>query len=392
MGIVHNNLGDVYTLQGRQLAAQASNETNKAMAEALMNKAESKFEDAIAKFKLAIEDAGMTYAGEKQRHENATPQRRRGDAESEASSSTPQHHRQDNDPASASALSLQLANRKFNLALCLAAKGTSVVTLEGVRDQNAINDARRLMHGCERFAAERMDANGDQRRVECLLELARLERDQPNRHKEAAEALRAAEEVIINYRGTGEDGASGGRRTRGADRFVVNGIGVGDPERVALQAPLAALRQRLSVARAAHCVATGDPDAAIRHWTDAVIGCGNRMDISAIRTALAELRAQAKNKRGGLFPDALLVALELSPAEREHYGREPTELVSALDKALDKVDVEARKHGIVNFVPALATRKVDLCFVMDCTRSVRTVAQNCVWYRWRIKYFGTCGL
>lgn len=75
------------------------------------------------------------------------------------------------DLTSPAALALQLANRKFNLALCLAAKGYSTVFLGGSPDLNAINESRRLMYECAKLGAEREDATGDQRHVECLLEV-----------------------------------------------------------------------------------------------------------------------------------------------------------------------------------------------------------------------------
>lgn len=81
------------------------------------------------------------------------------------------HRVVEDDLSSPSALALQLANRKFNLALCLAAKGNSTVSLGGSPDLNATNAARRLMFECAQIAAEREDATGDQRHVECLLEV-----------------------------------------------------------------------------------------------------------------------------------------------------------------------------------------------------------------------------
>lgn len=69
--------------------------------------------------------------------------------------------------SSHTALKLQLMNRKFNLALCLAAKGGR--DAKGgeyeSRDPTAIADARRLMWECVEMAAERQDTVGDERQV-----------------------------------------------------------------------------------------------------------------------------------------------------------------------------------------------------------------------------------
>ncbi|CAN0495731.1 unnamed protein product [Ectocarpus sp. 12 AP-2014] len=46
------------------------------------------------------------------------------------------------------------------------------------------------------------------------------------------------------------------------------------------------------------------------------------------------------------------------------------QLVAAVDEALAKLDSVAKKPGTA--VPSVAATKVDLCFVMDCTRSMQS--------------------
>lgn len=265
---------------------------------------------------------------------------------------------------SAFALELQLANRKFNLALCLATKAFSGVPLGRSPDLNAINDARRLLNECATLAANRNDDKGDQRHVECLLEVAKLER-KACRNGEALEALDAAERVVMDYRGFGN--ASGANQKTGLGNPGVDlGIPVPPPQGVSLPPPLAALRQQVLVARGEHCVATGKPNEAIEHWTDAVIGCGDRMDVGAVRGSLMSLRKQAEN--GLKFPKTLMDVLDLSDLEPNRtVGID--ELVAVVDKALKTLD-SAAKPGKAVDQPTVATTKVDLCFVMDCTRSV----------------------
>lgn len=412
VSIVHNNLGDVFTLQARALAAQAAQEASKAgqqgnngnnreKAEKLMQQAGKKFDDATKNFRLAIEDAVMLCSAQNQRDDEekynegeimsvrfqnlgpkgdieadgggaggaATAPGRGGSRATSRVSGNHGHYRHpDDDMSSPAALSLQLANRKLNLALCLAAKGNSAVPLGGSPDLNAINEARRLLNECARLAADREDPKGDQRQVECLLELARLEHQVPGRRAEAEEALNRAQVVVIGYHGSGSH--SGSNVAKG----VTLGTAVPPPGGLALAAPLAALRQQLLAVRGEHCVANGDPVAAVEHWTDALIGCGDRMDVGAVRASLRGLREQAENRT--TFPESLLVALGFKSSQMKKDGRVgTTALVAAVDKALEKLDSEASKYGNVEGRPEAAATRVDLCFVMDCTRSVSQIVE-----------------
>eukprot|EP00752_Nemacystus_decipiens_P005758 g5207.t1 len=425
VSIVNNNLGNVYTLQARQLVAAAAETEeekepdHKAEAARLVQEAGLKFDDAVTSYRLAIDDAEMLCSGQNQLQEEGdgddsenglgsnnhnhnggvlTPEGgefkeggqvtrlpSRADIEvgavragatsraaSRVVSSHSHHPHADDDLSSPSALQLQLANRKLNLALCLAAKGNSAVRLGGSPDLNAINEARRLLHDCARLAADREDARGDQRHVECLIEVAKLGQE-VGRHVEAAKALDAAESVVIGYHGSGSIGTAasttcGGGAVRGG---VSIGIKVPPPEGVKLPPPLAALRQQLLAARGAHCVASGNPAAAVEHWADAVIACGDRMDVGAVRSSLEGLRELARS--GSPFPDALLLALgfraEHVEAKRA-FGR--AELVEAVETALRRLDSAARKCANVADRVAPNATEVDLCFVMDCTRSMQS--------------------
>lgn len=410
VSIVNNNLGSVYTLQARQLVAQAGEEPNKAEAARLMERVDEKFDDAVTSFRLAIDDAQMLCSGQNQLQEGEDgddeytfnnsglglaqngefkegqarlPSRAdvevgavragaAGRTASRTASSHSLHGHADGDLSSPSALLLQLANRKLNLALCLAAKGNTTVRFGGSPDLNATNEARRLLEECTKLAAGREDAKGDQRHVECLIEVAKLEQE-VGRHREAAEALEAAEGVVIGYHGSGSNGITIGGGGGGVGGVNI-GIAVPPPEGAKLPPPLAALRQQLLSARGTHCVASGNPTAAVEHWTDAVIACGDRMDVGAVRSSLEGLRKQAES--GSPFPDALLLALCFRPEDvKAKRAFERKKLVGAVDKALERLDSEARKCGNVEGRSAVAATQVDLCFVMDCTRSVR----------WRVK-------
>lgn len=407
VSIVHNNLGNVFTLQARELAAQAAAEASQAgqegnnssreKAEKLIAQADKKFDDAAKNFRLAIEDAEML-CSEKKQHDNEEIEgdgelkadienaKVRGGAASAATAAAAAvggsrkssriisghgHYRHpDDDLSSPAALSLQLANRKLNLALCLAAKGNSAVPMGGSPDLNAINEARRLLHECAKLAADREDAKGDQRHVECLIEVAKLERTVPDRNGKATEALDRAQAVVIGYHGSGGGGGSSNGRGNGSTGGRVSlGIVVPPPEGLAPPPPLGALRQQVLAARGEHCVAYGDPKRAVEHWADALIGCGDRMDVGAVRASLTGLRQQAKDRI--TFPESLLVALGFQSSQLRKDGRVGTKaLVAAVDKALEKLDSEAKKCGNVEGRPATAVTRVDLCFVMDCTRSV----------------------
>ncbi len=442
--IVDNNLGSVYTTQARELAAQAAREAPRdpAKGRRLLRDAGTRFAEAERSFRLAVEDAENQIAdqaqlrGEEEDKEDdggggaddsrqeekkqvdvedgwmgagggegvaaaadlggefkegglgrlpgrtdievgaagsvsrgyssRTVSRTMSRTTSRAFSSHSLPRRGGGDrsyrPGSPSALLLQLANRKHNLALCLAEKGSSAVPVGGSPDLNAINEARRLLEDCAKLAAEREDAWGDQRHVECLIDLARLEEGIPGRHDQAGEALDRAQRVVNGYHGSGGDGDCGGGG--GGGGFGESGGILPPPP------PLAALRQQVLSARGTHCVAGGNPAEAVEHWTDAVIGCGDRMDVRAVRSSLEGLRGEAE--RGTPFPPALVRVLG-SPG--------PRGLVAAVDKALRRLDAEASKHENAEGPTAAPATRVDLCFVMDCTRSVSGGLRCCCWDR-----------
>lgn len=281
-------------------------------------------------------------------------------------------------------LALQLFNRKFNLALCLAAKGTSAVASGGLADLETIDEARKLLWYCADLAADMKDAQGDQRHVECLLELATLECDLPGREKQAGEALDAAEKAIIAYRGAerSRDAAraralrsrssiDGKTRDQKENRNrVKGGIREESLEGTGLSAPLNVLRQQLLTARGAHSLTTGDPDAAIAQWTDAILDCGDQMDVSAVLSSLRGLRELAVEGLGGRFPQRMLAALGLAKGTRVR-GSKNQKLIVALDVAIARVDSKAAKYTRVSEgVLGAKTTDVDICFVMNCTQSV----------------------
>lgn len=279
---------------------------------------------------------------------------------------------------------LQLFNRKFNLALCLAAKGTSAVASGGLADLDTIDEARKIIWDCADLAIDMKDAQGDQRHVECLLELATLECDLPGREKQAGEALDAAERAIIAYRGAersrdaararalrGRKGVDGKIQDQNEDRNrVKGGIREESLEGTGLSAPLNVLRQQLLTARGAHSLTTGDPDAAIAQWTDAILDCGDQMDVSAVLSSLQGLRELAVEGLGGRFPQRMLAALGLAKGTRVR-GSKSQKLIVALDVAIARVDSKAAKYTRVSEGALGAkTTDVDICFVMNCTQSV----------------------
>lgn len=414
MGIVNNNLGSVYTLQARELAARAATEPNRLKAGDLMTEADGKFSDAVTCFSLAIDDAEMLCSGVSQlgdaynnatssplphtsggrstnggdykdgeswpparspaRVEDADLESRGAGAGAVAASSHSNNYDHSDTQSSPAALALQVANRKFNLALCYAAKANSAVPAGGGQDRKAAIKARSLMKECAKMAADRRDARGDQRQVECLLEMAALEGGQPDRRREAKRALDDAENVITAYRGAGRGGVDsiggvGGRTSSGSGGGLSAAPALAD---AALPPPLAVLRQQLLAARGIHCATFGDKQAAIEHWTDAILGCGDRMNLKAIRSSLDGLLREAENGEGHRFPRALLTSLKV-PAEERGHGQKPGDLATAIRRALGKLDSEAKKHknAAGSSAAASSTTNVDLCFLMDCTRSVR---------------------
>lgn len=81
MGIVNNNLGNTYTLQARQLTAQAAVEPNRVQAGNIMEVADEKFADAVTCFQLAIDDAEMLCSEENQRGGSVSTMSARDDSE-----------------------------------------------------------------------------------------------------------------------------------------------------------------------------------------------------------------------------------------------------------------------------------------------------------------------
>lgn len=81
VGIVNNNLGNTYTLQARQLAAQAAVEPNRVQAGNIMEAADEKFADAVTCFQLAIDDAEMLCSEENQRGGNVSTLSARDDSQ-----------------------------------------------------------------------------------------------------------------------------------------------------------------------------------------------------------------------------------------------------------------------------------------------------------------------
>ncbi|CAM9496542.1 unnamed protein product [Hapterophycus canaliculatus] len=105
------------------------------------------------------------------------------------------------------------------------------------------------------------------------------------------------------------------------------------------------------------------------------------MDVAAVRVSLEGLRQQAQN--GTPLPHKLLEALGVRDPPGEsgkrdavgvcRVGADKARVVGAMDAALEKLDEEARKcwGGVEGRAPVVGTR-VDLCFVMDCTRSMQS--------------------
>ena len=196
--IVRNNLGNVCTLQARALVTRAKvhREQNKSAtrANALMRQADDKYEDAVTNFRLAIEDSEMVASAERQRGDSGSPhhfpapstpvasdvgEQQEEEGEQTVIPPNPPLHEFDvieaqrtkgnelGDADSTASLGLQLANRKFNLALCLAAQAAGG---HNTRNSKAADEACELMAECEALAAERNDALGTDRQVEyCLL-------------------------------------------------------------------------------------------------------------------------------------------------------------------------------------------------------------------------------
>lgn len=375
VSIVNNNLGNVRTLQAGELAAAAATERNPAKARDLMDQAQNLYKDAATNYQLAINDADMLCAAKIQRNNGDSPlpgeeakfnehgaaagKAPHGDVE--AGSAAVTDIQDDDDSTSDKALYRQLANRKFNLALCLAAQGNSAVHLRGATDSAAIAKARKLMQESIQLTSSggagvdnSSDAKNDVRRFGYLLELAALERGQQGRSREAGQALDAAEEIVDRYAAVDPNG--------GPQAVVAKAMAA------PLDPPVQILQQRLLNARADHCVSAGYPEAAIEHYTQALVGTGDKMDPSVARSSLIGLRSLASgdSSYGRHFPSDLLVALSLPPGA----GKDPEALTSQIDIALERVEKETART-LPGTGGSAGKTDVDLCFVMDCTGSVR---------------------
>ena len=371
VAIVNNNLGSVHTLQARKLAAKAARENDPVKAGKLMKDAQNVFANAIKNFRLAIEDAELLCAATKRQPNGVSPLHG-GEVKVEeivedgGNAPADVNAEGDDESASEKALYRQLASRKFNLALCLAAKGKSVVHAGSGSDSNAINQARELLEECIQLTSPdgggdgtnfNRDAKNDVRRFGYLLELASLERGEQGRSQDAGEALDTAEQVLAPY--------------------TVNPNGTREAMLAAataptLDIPVSILQQRLLGARAAHCEAFGDPQAAVGHYTQALIGKGDSMDPDVARSSLQGLRRMVSggNDYGHFFSSKLLFALNLPPTALKDS---PESARLAIDNALAKV--EKAEKSVRNAKPrgSANTTTVDLCFVMDCTGSVRNI-------------------
>ena len=355
-----------------------------------MERANDLYSRAETNYRLAIEDARMLREAIGQRgrgssplpqaaHSNPYSSDWNGDdskfeerestpsspADVESGGATSSGHVSENDLRADGAAFLQLANRQFNLALCLAARANSnAASKGGIPDPAAITEARELIKKCVRITAGAKDSKRSQRQVEFLLELAAIERDQKGGQRAAAEAIHAAERVVADYSAQveGRGDADGTLATTA-------------PQEISPLATVSVLRQQLLAARGDLCVAEGNPIMAIGYWTSAVIGCGDLMDVRAVRSSLEGLRRLASSgNHGSHFPLELLKALRLPQAN----GKDADLMTDAIDTALTKVDHLASKaERAAAKSGGHAGKKypmmnVDLCFVMDCTGSVRS--------------------
>lgn len=364
MAITNNNLGILHTLQAKKLEDKVVmvRKRNQVKAKQLDEKARRLYADAVTNYRLAIADAEMLCAavtpqnaiplplpaeasdvtnaleGETKDVENAAVVM----SETEVAGSAAE---QDvDDMSSKAALFLQLSNRKFNLAVCLIAKAKSAITKKEHSNSIEIDEARKLLNDCVRLTTKTQSETGDVWRVKYLLELATLERDVPGHHREADEALDAAERAIASYR---EDSGHVEERTPRFSLAVV-------------------LPQRLLAARGSNRLATGDTEAAIKCWTQAIIGSGDKMDVGAVHSSLQALRRLALRINVSNFPRELLTALGLPINGRT----QSSSLVSAIDDALVKIEKSSSRTR------SPRVTDVDLCFVMDCTGSVRATTRH----------------
>lgn len=373
VSIVNNNLGNVHTLQAGELAARSRAERNPARAKELLDDAKLLYADAETNYQLAIDDAEMLCAAAIQRNGVSPPPVQESKfaeygagnynnnkpplGDPEAGSAAVTDVQDDDDLTSDKALYRQLANRKSNLALCKIAQCNDAVSSGATPDPAAVAKARGLLHDSIQLTSSggagvdhnAGDAKNDVRRFGYLLELAALERGQPGRSQEAGRALDDAEEIVRRYSAVDPNG--------GPEAVVAAATAA------PLDPPVQILHQRLLDARAAHCVSCGYPEAAIEHYTQALVGTGEKMDPAVARSTLMGLRGLASggNSYGRHFPSDLLVALSLPPLS----GKDPEGLTAHIDAALARV--EKQDQSMRSTVPG----DVDLCFLMDCTGSVR---------------------
>lgn len=392
VNIVNNNLGNVFTLQARELSAQAAGERSKVKSVMLVKQANTLYTDAETNYRLAIDDARMMCATLKQRDEDDStplPKETQGQREDHSPKTLPPDDVEaggatippgcvdERDLEADAAVFLQLANREFNLALCLAAKISDNPAMTPAAAAATTKEIRALIMDCVQVTADMKDAKSSQRQLEFLLELASIELSQGGL-RAAREAIDAAERVVVDYGAQmdGEDDAGGG------------GEIATTPEGETPPAPIGVLRQQLLAARGALCVAEANPRAAIQYWTDAVIECGDRVNVKAVRSSLEGLRelTVGGGYDGGQFSSELLVALSLPVGGKKSSGS----ITGAIDNALSRLQrLEAsagrrlaRRGGVVG--KASGKTNVDLCFVMDCTGSVRKEGiYNEVPYKWK---------
>lgn len=345
VAITNNNLGTVHTLQAQELElnAVAIESRDPVEANRLNSEARSLYSRAISNYKRAIDGAAILCADIEKNDDSPSVllNSREGTRaawaevkEPEAIDATSEHAFGD-----AAALFLQLSNRKFNLAMCIASMGYAVVSGGGVRDPEAINRARRLLHECIEHANNSKDEKGDVCKVRYLLEITKLE-TRMQRQIQAREALDDAEKILSLHRGN----TPSIEPKEGSPRFLL----------------VVGLPQRLLAARGFYSMASGDPVAAIACWTRAIIGSGDKMDVVAVESSLNGLYdlASGSGSDGIQLPSELLVALGL-PADGVNDGKY---LMSAIDKALKEVGKQTRAYA--------KKTSVDLCFIMDCTGSV----------------------
>ena len=339
VAIVNNNLGNVYTLQARALSDKAASTQNKTHRANIMKQVRHLYCDAETNYHLAIKDAQGLWDALKQRADGA-----RAD----------------------DAVFLQLANRKYNLALCLAAKAKIGDTSRGdcPPDPVAIKNILDLILDCVLKTVDANDPKSSQRKVEFLLQFAAIECDQEGGQRAAAEAIHVAERVIDDYSAQVDAGHD-----------VDGRLAMPPPQEVSPPAPVSVLRQQVLAARGALCVAEGNPVMAIRYWSSAILDCGNRMDVRAVVSSLEGLRGLASSgKYGAHFSPELLQGLDLTRGG----GQDTDTLTYAIESASTRVQrlefsagLEATKSGRYTGKKYWTTN-VDLCFVMDCTESVRS--------------------